>query len=80
MVGRALGKLADGMADAGDVLRALLGAEIPPAVRLGACRTMLELGTKLRESVELESRLAALEATAAGKNGNGHATPIGRGA
>jgi hypothetical protein len=61
MVTRALGKLADGMTEAGDVLRALLGPDTPPAVRLGACRAMLELGVKLRESVELQERLAALE-------------------
>jgi hypothetical protein len=33
----------------------------PPAVRLGAARAILEIGTKLRETVELESRIAALE-------------------
>jgi hypothetical protein len=62
MVGRALGKVADGMAEAGDVLRTLLAANVPPAVRLGACRTILALGVRLREVVELEARLAALEA------------------
>jgi len=61
MVGRALGKMADGMADAADVLRQLLAAGTPPAVRLGAARSLLERGTKLRESVELETRLAELE-------------------
>lgn len=61
MVSRALGKLADGMAEAGDVLRQLLAEPIPPAVRLGAARALLELGVKLRESVELEQRLATLE-------------------
>jgi hypothetical protein len=59
-VARATGKLADGMALAADVLRALLGAK-SESVRLGACRAMLELGIKLRESAELEQRLAALE-------------------
>jgi transposase-like protein len=61
MIGRALGKLADGMVDAAGVLRELLAAQ-SDQVRLGACRALLELGTKLRESVELEARLAALEA------------------
>ena len=61
MTERALGKLADGMAEAGQVLRALLQAE-RESVRLGACRAILELGVKLREAVELERRLAALEA------------------
>ncbi len=62
MVTRALGKLSDGMAQAGDVLRQLLAPETPPAVRLGACRAMLELGVKLRETVDHEQRLQALEA------------------
>jgi transposase-like protein len=61
MVTRALGRMADGMSEAADVLRQLLAPSIPPAVRLGACRAMLELGCKLRESVELEARLAAVE-------------------
>lgn len=60
MVARALGHLADGMAEAAETLRALLKAE-SESVRLGAARSLLELGNKLRESVELEERLAALE-------------------
>ena len=58
---RALGRMADGMAEAADVLRALLPPGMPPAVRLGAARSLLELGVRLRESVELEARLASLE-------------------
>jgi hypothetical protein len=61
MVARALGRVAEGMADAADKLRALLADTTPPAVRLGAARSLLELGVKLRESVEMEERLAALE-------------------
>jgi hypothetical protein len=61
MVSRALGKMADGMSDAAGKLRALLSAT-SESVQLGACRALLELGVKLRESVELEARLAALEA------------------
>jgi hypothetical protein len=34
---------------------------MPPAVRLGAARAILELGAKLREMVELEPRIVALE-------------------
>jgi HEAT repeat protein len=60
MVTRALGRLADGMAEAAETVRALLQAE-SESVRLGAARSLLELGNKLRESVELEERLAALE-------------------
>ena len=61
MVAQALGRLADGMNEAADGLRALCKAE-SESVRLGACRTMLELSLKLRECLETEDRLAALEA------------------
>ena len=43
-------------------LRQLLLKEYPPAVRLGAARSILELTMRLREAHELEQRLAALEA------------------
>jgi hypothetical protein len=68
MVQRALGKMADGMAEAADTLRQLLRAE-GESVRLGAARSILELGNKLRESAELEERLAALEGRLAGGEG-----------
>jgi hypothetical protein len=61
MIGRALGRMADAMTDAADVLRGLLRAEAE-SVRLGAARSLLDLGIKVREAVELEARLAALEA------------------
>jgi hypothetical protein len=60
MVESALGKVADGMSDAAAKLRELLAAQ-SEAVRLGAARSLLELGIRLRESVELEQRLAAME-------------------
>jgi hypothetical protein len=60
LVDRALGRLADGMADAADTLRLLLGAR-SESVRLGAARALLEVGAKLRESVDLEQRLRAVE-------------------
>jgi HEAT repeat protein len=63
MVARSLGRLADHMSDAADVLHRLLAAE-SESVRLGAARSLLELGVKLRESVELEERLQVLEARA----------------
>jgi hypothetical protein len=71
LVARALGRLADGMTEAADVLRALLAAGTPPAVRLGAARSLLELGCRLRESVELEARLTALETATAGDTHDG---------
>jgi hypothetical protein len=73
MVARSLGRLADGMAEAADVLRRLLASK-NERVRLGAARTLLEWGVKLRESVELEERLRALEERLSnGGKGNGHA-------
>lgn len=61
LVQRSLGRMADGMSEAADVLRQLLAEGTPPAVRLGAARSLLELGVKLRESVEMEERLRNLE-------------------
>jgi hypothetical protein len=62
MVQRALGRLSDAMSDAADKLRALLSAR-SETVQLGAARSLLELTTRLRDSVELEERVAALEKT-----------------
>lgn len=56
MIGQALGRLAAGMTEAAGVLRALLRAE-SESVRLGAARSLLDLGVKLRESVELQSKV-----------------------
>jgi hypothetical protein len=61
MVQRSLGRMADGMSDAADMLRQLLDTGTPPAVRLGAARTLLELGAKLRDSVELANKVDELE-------------------
>lgn len=61
MVALALGKMADGMTEAAEALRKLLKAE-SESVRLGACRAILELTVKLREAVDQEERLQALEA------------------
>ena len=60
LVTQAVGRLADASAAAVTTLRALLGAD-SESVRLGACRAILDLGLKLRESEELERRIAALE-------------------
>jgi hypothetical protein len=43
-----------------DTLRGLLAGE-SESVKLGAARSILELGWKLKEAVELELRIAALE-------------------
>src|SRR5579862_3756573 len=60
LVERALGKLARGSARAVETLRKLLKSD-SDTVKLGAARTILELGSKLRESVELEKRIIDLE-------------------
>jgi len=60
MVGRAVGELADGMTDAAKTLRELLTCE-SLAVRLGAARSLLEIGVKAREAIELEERVRILE-------------------
>jgi hypothetical protein len=62
MVRRSLGRMADGMSEAADVLRKLLAAE-SESVRLGAARSMLELGLKLRDAVDLAEQLADLRAS-----------------
>src|SRR5262249_49197560 len=53
MIQRAVGKLADAASEAVDTLRDLLHAKSEPT-QLGAARTVLEVGSKLRESVEME--------------------------
>jgi len=60
MLQRSLGRMADGMTEAAEVLRDLLNAN-SESVRLGACRAMLELGVKLRETIDHEERLRVLE-------------------
>jgi hypothetical protein len=76
MVARAVGKLADGAAAAADELRRLLSEAEADAIKLQASKAVLELGTRLRESAELEGRLAELEARVArqaGQAGGVHA-------
>jgi hypothetical protein len=56
----ALGRLADSMGEAAGKLRELLSAEAD-SVKLGAARSILQLGAELRAAVEMEERLRALE-------------------
>lgn len=42
---------------------------MPPAVRLGAARAVVDFGVKMRQLVELEERLAAMEALLGDRNG-----------
>jgi hypothetical protein len=61
MTSRALGRLSDSMSSAAETLGYLSRKGKSEMVRLSAARAVLELGTKLRETVELEERIAALE-------------------
>lgn len=65
MVERSSGMLT---AAAGEAVRTLLALQketTPAAVRLGAARAILEVGIKVRQLVELETRMAELEAMVA---------------
>jgi transposase-like protein len=68
MVKRTSAALTAASSEAVRTLLALQQPTVPPAVRLGAARAVLEIGAKLREVAELEERLAALEEQA-GVNG-----------
>ena len=62
IVQRTANMLTGGAMEAIKTLLALQHTDMPPAVRLGAARTVLELGLKLRESSDLTKRIAELEA------------------
>ena len=61
MVGRATSMLTAAAMEAVKTLLNLQGTSMPPAVRLGAARAVLELGAKFRESLDLTERVIALE-------------------
>jgi hypothetical protein len=61
MVRRAAGLLTAATNEAVRTLLSLQKEATPAAVRLGAARAVLEIGMKLREIVDLETRMAALE-------------------
>ena len=60
MIGDAVGRMAAGMSEAAGVLRDLLKAESEP-IRLAAARALLDVGVKLRQAVDTEDRVTALE-------------------
>jgi HEAT repeat protein len=62
MVQRAAGMLTAAASGAVRTLLSLQKESVAAAVRLGAARAILEIGIKLREMVDLETRLTALEA------------------
>jgi hypothetical protein len=71
MVRRAAGLLTASAGSAVSTLLSLQKEAIPPAVRLGAARAILELGIKVRELADLEARIAALEQQAGITGGGG---------
>jgi hypothetical protein len=70
MAQQAVGRMVEGMADAADTLRRLL-ASAADAIKLGAARSILELGAKLREAGEFEQRLLAVEQQLQARAGRG---------
>jgi hypothetical protein len=67
MVKRVSSALTAASMEAIKTLLSLQATTIPHAVRLGAARSVLEMGIKLRESASWEERLAALEQLMASK-------------
>jgi hypothetical protein len=65
MVRRAASTLTAASTEAIKTLLSLQQASIPHAVRLGAARSILEIGIKMREVADIEERIAALEQQAA---------------
>jgi hypothetical protein len=61
MVQRTAGMLTAAAMEAVKTLLELQKTTVPAAVRLGAARSVLEIGIKVREVADLEERLAALE-------------------
>ncbi len=66
MLSRGVGMLADATTEAVSTMRKLLAAK-SESVQLAAARAILELASRLRESVELEQRITELEQQANGQ-------------
>ena len=54
-------KLGDLIGLATSTLRELLAEDVPPQIRLGSAKTVLDASLKLRDTLLIEKRLAALE-------------------
>src|SRR4051812_12263357 len=61
MVQRTAGALTAASQEAVRTLLSLQKETLPPGVRLGAAKAVIELGLKLREMAEVEQRLSELE-------------------
>jgi hypothetical protein len=68
MVKRAAGTLTAASTEAIKTLLSLQQATIQNAVRLGAARSILEIGIKMREVADMDERLTALEQQMAANN------------
>ena len=64
----ALGRMTDNMTRAADAVAALLDAE-QPAIRLGAARTLVSLGLRLQDALDLTDRMRELERALALRQG-----------
>lgn len=78
LVTRTAGKLTAAGLTAVQTLLDLQKADMPPAVRLGAAKAVLEAGVRLREGEQLEARVTELEAKLAEAERAAHTLP-GRG-
>jgi hypothetical protein len=65
LIGDITGMLQGSSIIAVGTLQDLMGINVPPDVRLRAAKTILELGIKMREVIDLANRLAVLEERAA---------------
>jgi transposase-like protein len=61
MTSRAVGRLVESMTSAAETLDFLCRQASSEQVRLGSARALLELGCKIRETVEIEQRISRLE-------------------
>ena len=67
MFDQAVGKLADGAVEAVTTLRTLASKAESETVRLSAAKAVLDIGSRLRETAELEQRMADLEQQTVGR-------------
>ena len=69
MVQRTTAMITASTLESAKTLLSLQGPSIPPAVRLGAARVVVDFGVKMRQLVELEERLAAMESLLGDRTG-----------
>jgi hypothetical protein len=76
MTAQALGQLVAAMAGAARTLHVLCRSGQSEMVRLSAARSIIEMGTRLRESIELEERLTLLEQAQAARERHANQNPV----